>query len=963
MNSARSRTLCLLTSASLAVPMALPIPLLATTTLQPATPAAVALVPKPAGHIHFIEETLPNGLRVIYAPMNNAPVVHVRVVYHVGSRDENPERQGFAHMFEHMMFRGSEHVGQEQHMKLIESTGGNSNAFTSFDQTTYVNTLPSSSLDMALWLEADRMASFKVSPEVFATERKVVAEEWRLRTANPPTGTLYQDFLKTAFTTHSYRWSPIGDMDHLKQSTVAELQEFFNTYYIPNNAALVIAGDFDVEKTSDLVRKYFGWMPRGTDVVRGIPAEPEQTETRKLVVYRRSVPIPTILMGYKTTDYKSDDNVALDAIASILGTGRTSRLSRLLVTPPAPAKPVALQAGAGNNQLEDKSFFTIQSAVLPGNDPEAVEAQLQTAIAEFISSGPTAEELDKYKVQARQSLIRSRETATQIATLLGEAKVFGGDANLVNTELALIDALTPATLQQVAAKYLVPARLTVIQYLPDPLGKNSRPDQTVDASKADDVSNAGVVASEPVPARAVDFPANYPKSPPASSPITATLKQGVVGEVNGIKVVVIEDNRIPVANFSLVMRGGGDAEPAGKEGLAGMTAQMLRRGSADIDFLSLAQELESRGVFIEVGDGGDTTTLSGSAATDQLDYLATKAALVLSQPSFPESEFARLKNQSIQGLRRALVEGGGVAGRDLAAALWPNTPFGRTTTPESLQSLTLEDVKGWYAQTYRRDNAFMIFAGDISPERAMKIAEVVTKSLPAGAPPAATYNTPAEKASRRIILVDNPDAKQANVRVAFRGYDLKSDRRFAGNVATQVLTAGLDSRMNKYLRAERGLTYGASGVFTAGRHNGAFTASTDTNPATVGASVEGIFKVLDGMKSAPITDEELTLARKRSAGSMVMEMQTAAQQAGRRSQTILNNWPANYWETFPQKIAEVTKDQVQSLMNDFTHPDNAVIVVVAPAAAVRDQLAAFGTVEVLPMPLNRKAPTAPAAGQ
>src|SRR3954452_16384425 len=184
---------------------------------RPAANLAVKPATADIPPIEFQKETLPNGLRVIYAPMHQAPVVHVRVLYHVGSRDERPDRQGFAHMFEHMMFRGSAHVPPEQHMKLIGVVGGDSNAFTSFDQTTYVNTIPSNNVEMALYLEADRMASFKVSDTIFQTERKVVSEEWRMRTANPPLGTLFQDFLKTAYTAHSYRWTPIGDMDQLRQ--------------------------------------------------------------------------------------------------------------------------------------------------------------------------------------------------------------------------------------------------------------------------------------------------------------------------------------------------------------------------------------------------------------------------------------------------------------------------------------------------------------------------------------------------------------------------------------------------------------------------------------------------------------------------------------------------------------------------------------------------------------------------
>src|SRR5437763_10735341 len=256
-------------------------------TFAPAQTAKPAETP-----IQFTEETLDNGLHVIYAPLHQAPVVHVRVLYHVGSRDERPDRQGFAHMFEHMMFRGSAHVKPEEHMKLINTVGGNSNAFTSFDETVYVNTIPANSTEMALYLEADRMASFKVNAEIFKTERKVVGEEWRIR-QNRPYGTLGDDMAAAMFTTHSYRWTPIGNMQYLAQAQVAELQDFFNTYYVPNNAVLVIAGDIDVAKTKEWVHRYYGWIPRGGDVPRNIPPEPEQSKAvEKTVQYR--VPLPMV---------------------------------------------------------------------------------------------------------------------------------------------------------------------------------------------------------------------------------------------------------------------------------------------------------------------------------------------------------------------------------------------------------------------------------------------------------------------------------------------------------------------------------------------------------------------------------------------------------------------------------------------------------------------------------------------
>src|SRR3954469_15747219 len=379
--------------------------------------------------VQFSEETLDNGLRVIYAPLHEAPVVHVRVLYHVGSRDENPMRQGFAHMFEHMMFRGSAHVAPEQHMKMVMQVGGICNAFTSYDQTCYWQTLPASSTDMALYLEADRMASFKVSDPIFQTERKVVSEEWRMRYANQPYGPMFADFVKTAFKNHSYRWTTIGDMDQLRLAKSAELQDFYNKYYVPNNACLMIAGDIDAAQTKEQVRKYFGWIPKGSDVQRDIAQEPEQTETRRIEVYKKEVPLATIQIGWKTTNYTDDDHYALGLLGDILGSGRTSRLDKLLVNS---ANPLCNNANAGDQQLEDQSLFMASGSVLPGKDPAEVEKTILEAIKEVADNGVTQEELDKSRTRERIGLIRGRETAQAIGTVLGEEAVFGKNAARAN---------------------------------------------------------------------------------------------------------------------------------------------------------------------------------------------------------------------------------------------------------------------------------------------------------------------------------------------------------------------------------------------------------------------------------------------------------------------------------------------------------------------------------------------------
>lgn len=931
--------------------MILPVLLLALATS--ATTNASALESK----IEFTKETLDNGLRVIYAPMTNAPVVHVRVLYHVGSRDERPERQGFAHMFEHMMFRGSRHVAPEQHMKLIGVVGGDSNAFTSFDQTTYTNTLPSNNTEMALYLEADRMASFKVNDEIFQTERKVVAEEWRMRYANQPMGPAFQDLLKTAFTSHSYRWTPIGDMDQLAQSTSAELQSFFNTYYVPNNACLVIAGNIDVEQTKQWVRKYFGWIPRGPEVARNIPAEPKQTDVRRLTVRKPNVPLTNLYMAFKTPEYKADDHDALSILADILASGRTGRLDQALVYN---AAPKCVQVGAGNYQLEDPSLFAITAVVQQAEEADNVEKEVVRVINEVIEKGVTEDEVAKVRTQMKQAIIRQRQECDDIARQLAEEEVFGGDAGRVNQYFARLDAITPQDVQRVAKAYLDVNTMTVMRY-----EKGAPTTQTAQeaAKLAEQVASAEVKASaEAVAPRVTDFPAGYPATPPVDrDPMKITFNKGVEapkGEIPvPIQLITLADHRLPLVNVSIILRRGSHLEPDGKQGVANLTAQMLRRGSEGVPFLELSQDLESRGITIEATDAGDNTRIGISCTTDQLEYAISRANLILAKPTFPEEELQKLKRQAIGGLTQQLSSPSTAAGRTFSSTLYEGSQFARLTTPETLASVTLDDVIAWYKQTYDFASLIVIFSGDVLPEQAQTLGGKLLDGLPVGTVPGpiAYTRTPASE-KRKIVLVDNPQGKQATIRIGLRAYDLHNDDKFAGSVAGQILSAGIDSRLGRYVRAEKGLTYGVYAYFRPTRWAGEFSGNVDTSPATTAAAIEAMFKVFGDLRKDLVTPDELAEAKLRVAGGMAMEVQTVAQQAGRRVDGILNGYPIDYYDQLPTRINDVTAEQVRQVMQTYVKDDQMLIVVVAPASEVKAQLEALGEVTVVPMPLAASAP-------
>jgi predicted Zn-dependent peptidase len=339
---------------------------------------------------------------------------------------------------------------------------------------------------------------------------------------------------------------------------------------------------------------------------------------------------------------------------------------------------------------------------------------------------------------------------------------------------------------------------------------------------------------------------------------------------------------------------------------------------------------------------------------DQLEHAIDRMKLVVRSPDLPEREFERLRGQIVAGLVQELSSPGNVADRELDAAVYGSSPLGRDATVASLKRITLDDVRSFYRQTYSPRDAVLVFAGAIDQPRALELASKLLDGWQAGEHTPVGYELPPIPDKPRIILVDNPRGQQASIRVGIRAYTLSDEDRFAGSVAGQILSSGIDSRINRVLRAEKGLTYGAYGYFRPSRHGGAFEFNVDTKPATTGQAIASAFEVFDTMRREPVTADELAIAKRRVAGMMVLETQTVQQQAGRRIDTILNGYPIDYYDTYAQRIAEVEASQVREVMEKYVRNDRMTIVVVAPAAQVKDQLDTLGDVTVVEMPLSRE---------
>ena len=424
-----------------------------------ATAASLKVTPP---ELKVREQPLANGLKVLLYEDHSVPVVNVQMWYHVGSKDERQGRSGFAHLFEHIMFKGSANVGPEAHGDFISSIGGRFNATTDFDRTLYFETIPSQYLERILWMEADRLSSLNVSEANFLSERDVVKEERRLRIESPPFGRLFEVVLDKTFTTHPYRILPIGSMADLDAATLEDVREFHRTYYVPNNATLVVAGDFQPDETLGWIEKYFGPVPQGRPIPRNRPQEPPQTAERRTVEYDGNTPLPAILFTYHIPKAGQSDLYALQVAANVLSTGQSSRLYRKMVYD----RQLALEAGGDTIVLEDPGVFFFFSILQAGKTVEEADKALAEE-AERLRTEPVAQdELEKAKNQLIAEQVFGRQTVQEKGEEIGYAGVILGDVSRVNRELAELQKVTAEDVLRVAKAYFRPENRTVVHMLP-----------------------------------------------------------------------------------------------------------------------------------------------------------------------------------------------------------------------------------------------------------------------------------------------------------------------------------------------------------------------------------------------------------------------------------------------------------------------------------------------------------------
>jgi zinc protease len=884
--------------------------------------------------MQFEKYTLPNGLEVILHRDARLPIVAVNLWYHVGPADESDGRTGFAHLFEHMMFQGSAHIPPEAHFRLLEGAGASLvNGTTDFDRTNYLEDLPSNQLELALWLESDRMGFLleRLDQAMLSNQQDVVRNERRQSVENAPYGLVEEEVWHHLFPPgHPYYASVIGSHEDIQAARLEDVHDFFRSFYAPNNASLSIAGDFEPAQARVLVEKYFGSLPCGPETVppRRVETPPIREERRATVTDR--VELPRLYMAWHSPRAFQPGDADAAVAARILGGGKASRLYERLVY----AAKIAQSVNAMQQSLALASVFQIVATAKPGHSAEEMERMIDEEIDRFAAEGPTEAEMEAARCSIRASLLMSLENLGGfggIADRLNRYNHYLGDPGYLERDLARFAATTAQGVRHAVAEHLRRDRRVVVHGIPgekrlppDPPTLPPPPEVEVEIAPREAWRTE---MPRPVALRAPDLP----------EPKRFQL-------ANGLEVYLLETRAAPVVTAYLVSRAGSAADPAGLPGVAGFTAAMLDEGTDTRDALGLARDLEAIGADLYTGAGHDGMYVWARSLAEQTPRSLELFADVALRPSFPEHEVERVRHDRITALLQWRDSPSQIASRVMYENLYGALhPYGHLAlgTEETVPRIERADLVRYYAGRFAPGEAALIFAGTLDERDTREFAERWFGAW-SGTAPQPVVPAPPPPQQRRVILVDKPEAPQTMLLLAqpsVRRADADFERL---NVMNQVLGGLFSSRVNLNLRERHGYTYGAFSGIGEYRGVGPLWIGASVRADVSGASLHEMFAELEAMQRAPVTEDELTLAKDSLSRSLPSMFETTESIASTFGSLFLLGLPADYYRGLPARLEAMSREAVFETTCRHLAPERTLVVAVGDRATIEPQVEALG---------------------
>lgn len=868
--------------------------------------------------IPYEKYKLPNGLTVIVHEDHSDPVVHVDVTYHVGSAREEIGKSGFAHFFEHMMFQGSDHVGDEQHFKIVTESGGTLNGSTNRDRTNYYETVPSNQLEKMLWLEADRMGFLldAVTQRKFEIQRSTVKNERGQNYDNRPYGLVSETASKNLYPYgHPYSWMTIGYIEDLNRVDVNDLKNFFLRWYGPNNATLTVGGDVKPADVVKLAEKYFGSIPRGPEVNKVQVPAVNISSDRYVSFVDNYAKLPMLLMSFPTVPNYHPDMAALACLSQVIGQGRTSLFYQNLVKPQQ-----ALQAGAFSSLSELAGEFTIQVIPLPGKTLADMEKMVRASLDSFETRGVTQEDIDKYKGGIQSQLINGLQSVSGKVSQLAAFETFTGNPNKISELLKMYTSVTKEDVMRVYNQYIKDKKAVILSVLPKGQEKliAAADNYKIDSSNYDrpDYGYAGLKYNKPTD--------NFERKKMPGNGANPSIKVPAFWRkdmANGIKVIGSETNELPTITMTLTLKGGHllQAKDTSKVGLAGMFATMMNDDTKNYTSEQMAIELQKLGSSINVSSGLDGITFSVQSLKQNFDKTLALLEERIFNPSFQASAFQRYQKQLMESIKQSKTQPAAVANAVFAKVLYgPDNILGMDDrgTEHTVKNLTLADVDNYYKNYISSDGARLVVVGDIKQQEFLSKLNFLSKlpnkkiDLPKPATAIAATN-----GSKKVYVVDVPKAAQTEFRVGYLTglkYDATGDY-FKSTLANFALGGGFNGRVNINLREDKGWTYGARTGFDSDEYGGTFEFSSGIRADATDSALAEVVKDIKEYAATGIKEDELVFMKNAIGQRDALRYETGFQKAGFISRILEYNLPANYADQQSKILKAITKKEIDAI--------------------------------------------------
>jgi zinc protease len=873
---------------------------------------------------------LKNGLDVILLEDHRLPLAAVNIWYHVGPANERPGLTGFAHLFEHMMFEGSKHVGEKAHFLYLESAGASTiNGTTDFDRTNYFETLPSNQIELALWLESDRMGFLldTLDDRKLENQRDVVRNERRQSIESAPYGLVQEELFHQLFPQdHPYYASVIGSHADIEAARLTNVREFFKLYYAPNNASLAIVGDIDPDQTKALVEKYFGPIPAGKPTIRATITTPRIDSERRIIVGDQ-VELPRVYMAWITAPIFSQADAECDLAAKIFGGGKSSRLYKSLVY----EKRIAQDASAQQYSLALGSIFTIEATCKPGVQPGQLEDAIREDLAEFQKDGPLPAELERAQNTIEAAIIRGLENLGGfggVADRLSQYNHFLGNPGYLPKDLERYRSSTIETLRLTAQTQLKRDACVVVHGVP---GQKS----IKDVPKIDHPPSGDIELNQ-IPGQ------DWRNNPPAPGPVH-TMSLPIPKRLqlsNGLSVFLFEQHNLPIVSANVIVLSGSDRNLPDQPGLASFTAEMLDEGTGKRAPLKFATDADQIGASIYTGSSTDLSFVAMRSLKKNVDAAFELVSDALLNPAFLPEEIERIRNDRLTHILQQKDNPGLLVSKVFFNAVYgAGHPYGymEIGTEESNSSVTRDQLAGFYRAGYLATNSALVAAGDITESELLALAEKFLGRWEGGS---YVYEKLASAKSgvRRIVIVERPEAPQTVLRIGHVGVERSNPDYAALDIMNTAFGGLFSSRINQNLREKHGYTYGASSAFIFRRCPGPFLVGTSVRTDATASAIIEIFREMERMRDTEVTPEELATAKDSISRSLPGMFETTPESASSIGQLFVHNLPLTYFHDLPGMIENVSADEVRQVARKHLRPEEAVIVAVGDRKKIEPEL-------------------------